>query len=443
MAQGVKRVDCQASFYGYEHLVPIMFFKCIACFLFLLLGIVVTVKASDEFQQLYDSAKRLRSVPLAELSLEVAKKLKDYELIGRAYFLMAYYQQHSQAYYEGLNNYFSAYEYYRKSRNIERQISTLINIGIIYAKGGFHEKSIKYYQRGIRLAREDEDIANELRLRYQVARAFQLMKLYPEARKIYSALIPQFQALDNEKMVSRCYLSLGYIVATSGGSCDSADYYYSKAVEAFDTEGQNKNEAKMKKKNSLAYVLIKKGSYEKAKKLLLLALDQSHKDTFIAEIMVNVYFNLGDVYQHLGVTDSAIIMYEKGIEYIDVEDFDFDYVQNAKLLYDFCRKFDPIESEACSQVIYEFTEEVVEFKERLVDANAHYQVAAADYRHQNELLYVQQQQNQRLINIMIFVALGLIILAGLIFYLYERKRRIQQWRKVLKELTVRPRFTDP
>ena len=135
------------------------------------------------------------------------------------------------------------------------------------------------------------------------------------------------------------------------------------------------------------------------------------------------------------------MMYKQVLDYIDVEDFDFNYVWNAKLLYDYCKKFDPAESKACSKVIYDFTDEVVEFKDKLVEANVHYQVRAANYHRENELLYTQRQNNRELINLMIFLALGLVIFSGLVFYLYERKRRIEKWRKVLKELTIKPRFT--
>ncbi|MCG8388023.1 MAG: tetratricopeptide repeat protein [Cytophagales bacterium] len=419
-----------------------MFFKLLAC-LFFLFCLTSSLKASDEFQQLYDSANKLGSVPLAKRSLEVAQGLKDDELMGKAYFLIAFYQQYKRAYYESLKNYFLAEEHYRRAKNIERQISTLINVGGIFTKGGFYEEAGQFYNLGIELTQQNGDTTNELILRYQLARSLQLMGSYQEARKLYSDLIPQFQNQHDEMMVSKCYLSIGYIVAISGEVYDTADYYYSKAVESFSEEGKDKNQAEITKKYSLGYVYIKQNSFKKAKPLILSALEQAQTGSYSSKTMADIYFNLATTYEHLNMTDSAIIMYEKGIEYIDTEAFDFDYTQSIKRLYDYCRTFNPVESEACSKVIYDFTDEVVEFKDKLVDANAHYQVAAANLHRKNELLNAQQQRDRRVINFMIFLALGLVIFSGLLFYLYERKRRIQKWRKVLKELTIKPGLTNP
>ena len=133
-------------------------------------------------------------------------------------------------------------------------------------------------------------------------------------------------------------------------------------------------------------------------------------------------------------------MYGKRLNYIDVGGFYFDYVQNAQRLYDYCPKFGGEKSKAYSRVIYEFTNELVEFKEKLAGANAHYRVAAADYHYENDLHYAQQRNKLWIINLMIFLALELVILSALICYLYERKRRIRKWRKVLQKLTIRPRF---
>ena len=397
---------------------------------------------AQDFQLLYDSAKKQESIALAKLSLESARKLGEHELIARAHFLIAYYQNREHDYYESLNNFFSALEHYRKAGNTGRQIATFHSIGNIYSRGGFFDRSIQFYEDGIELAINSHDKNRELSLEREIALRYRLMEEYEMAKIRYLDLIPKFRATGNENQISQCYLGLGYIASKQKEVYDTIHYYYTQAVNAFSTDGEHKLNAEIKRKYSLAYWYNQEGLYEKAKNLLLPTLEQVYENTLRPERIVEFYFNLGDTYQYLGITDSAILMYQKGMEYIEVKDFDFDYVHNAKLLYDFCRKRHAAESKACSQLIYEFTNEVAQFKEKLVDANARYQVAAADHRHQNELLYAQQQQDQRLINAMIFVALGLVILAGLIFYVYERKKRIQQWRKVLKELTVRPRFTD-
>lgn len=420
-----------------------MFVKFSLRFTLLFLVLIHTVEASDEFQQLYDSAKKHKSISLAELSLKSAKSLKNDDLIARAYFLIGYYQKGQQMYYESLNNYFSALDYYGKARNHKRYMDTLHGIGNLYAKGGFLKDAMDFYKEGIVLAEREKDIDRELSLRYQLAKTYRMNEEYDSAINMYQSIMPTLVKLEKEHLSSQCYLEMGYIASVIGLDYDTANFFYTKAVEAYSTNNKDRSVAEIKRKYSLAYANNKLGEYKNAKKLLLSALVQANESTYDPEMMIDIYSNLGDAYEYLGVTDSAIMMYKKVLDYINVEDFDFNYVWNAKLLYDYCKKFNPAESEACSKVIYDFTDEVVEFKDKLVDANAHYQVAAANLHRENELLNAQQQRDRRVINFMIFLALGLVILAGLIFYLYERKRRIQKWRKVLKELTIKPSFTNP
>ena len=410
-------------------------------FMLLLLALIHNVEASDEFQQLYDSAKKHKSIPLAELSLKSAKSLENDELIARAYFLIAHYQKNQRMYYESLNNYFSALEYYGKAGNHKRYMDTLHGIGNLYAKGGFLKEAMDFYQEGIVLAKREKDIDRELSLRYQLAKTYRMNEEYDSATNMYQSLMPTLIKLKKEHLMSQCYLEMGYIVSIIGLGYDTANFFYTKAIEAYSTNSKDLSIAEIKKKYSLAYVNNKNGEYKNAKKLLLSALAQANESTYDPEMMIDIYSNLADAYEYLGVTDSAIMMYKQVLDYIDVEDFDFNYVWNAKLLYDYCKKFDLEESKACSKVIYDFTDEVVEFKDKLVEANIHYQVRAANYHRENELLYTQRQNNRELINLMIFLALGLVIFSGLVFYLYERKRRIEKWRKVLKELTIKPRFT--
>ena len=400
--------------------------------------IVFPAFSLNDFESLYDSARKHKSVSMAELALKTALESGDDQLVAKAYFLIAFYQTEKFMYYEGLDNYFLALEHYRKVKDFSKQIRVLQNIGIIYTKGGYFRKAIDFYQDGITLAQRSNDIEKELVLSYQIARAYQLNGSYLEAKDAYIDLVPKFKELNDEIMVSRCYMSLGYIEAMEGRNYDSADYFYTNAIVS---RSKSQDLARLTRMYSLAYMKIQAGSYNEAKALLLTALDQSPGNLNNKKLLRDIYSNLGKVYSETGNKDSAALIYEKAIALGHIKEFDQNYLQKAKYLYDFYKNFNTQKSNEYNDIIFQFANELSEFKQNLQEASHRYQITAANYKRETELIYAQQR-DRMILNAILYISLGLIMLTGLIYYLYERRKRVTKWRKVLNELTIKPGITS-
>lgn len=389
----------------------------------------------SDFNSLYDSAKTYKSVELATQALELAQKEENNVQLAKSHFLLAYYFEDLFMYYESINHYFSALEYYEKTHNVTKQIGTLRNIGMLYSVGGFYEEAIKFFNEAVSLAQKIQDTPRELLLHYQVARAHQLSESYPEAERIYYWLIPQLEVLKDELLVSRCYLSLGFIAAMKGESYDSADYYYTKAIEAFSSESKQKDLARLKKMNSLAFLHIQNESFKQAKTWLLSALDQSNNDHLHKEVLINIYENLGDLYKATKVVDSTVIMYEKAIELRNLKEFKQDFLVMCNYLYRHYRSENSSEADYYHELIYEFATELAELKRNLQEANSKYQIIAAHHLHKNNIISSESKTLQ-----IIVVIVGLIIGIGIVFYLYmERKKankRAYRIRETLKDAAL-------
>ncbi len=417
--------------------------KLILRFTFLLyfeIFIIYTASGLNDFQGLYDSAKKFKSVPIAELALESAKSLQDDALIAKSYFLLAFYQKHQFMYYKSLDNYFRAFEHYRSVKNLDKQIGVLTNIGIIYIQVGFFDKAVSFYQDGIALAQVAGNKKRELTLRYQIARAYRLTGKFPEAKNVYMDLIPMFKAIDNDHFVSQCYLELGYITAKIGEEYDSANYFYTQAVNAYKTDVKAKRLTELTKMYSLAYMKIQNNSFAEAKDLLLSVLNQPLEDKDYRRIVIDVYDNLGDIYRETGNLDSAAAYYEKAMDSSHLKEFKKKYLHRAKYLRDYYSKLDIARSNKYGEIIFQFADQLSKLKSDLQEASHRYQVAAANYKHETELIYAQQR-NRMIINAILYASLGLIMLIGFIYYFYERRKRIEKWRKALNSLTIKPGIT--
>lgn len=392
----------------------------------------------NDFDQLYDSAKKHRSIELGQIALQSATNAKDYTQMAKAHYLIAFYLEKQLNYYESVNHYFSALECNQKAGHIEKQATILMVIGKIYAVGGFYNEAIQFYEDGILLSNEIGDESRELSLRYQVARAYQLNGSYEKSASLYQSLIPRFHGKNDEKRMSNCYLSLGYIEAKRG-NVDSATYYYSKATEVFSLDGADKQLATLKKMNSLAYLLLQGKSFGQAKSMLLSAIEISRKEKYENGVLAEIYVNLGDLYREIHDKDSAAIMYEKAISLLNLKQFKPDFLVMGDYLYNYYLSLDETKAGNYYQLIYDFANQLSELKSNLQMASKKYQIIAAHHLHQNNLI-AKESRDLKIILIGSCLLVALLIFAfGIIHFYRERNKANQRayWiRQSLKDAQI-------
>lgn len=391
---------------------------------------VSSAYSNDAFQTLYDSAKKEQSVELAQDALNYAIDSGQDSLLGKSYYLLAYYQKRKFMYYDALNNYFLALNSYKDVNNTSRIISTLKSIGLIYTKGNFYERAISFYSDALGLAEKPKEI---LLLKYQIAKANRAMGNFAKAKDLYHSLLTTYNTEDNEKIMANCYQELG-VIAVEESNFQLAREYYSQSVEVFTKEGKYKTLAYLRKMSSLAYIMIEEANYHQAQQILLEAARISDNASFNQTALVDIYANLADLYTRRNLTDSAVTMYEKRLEYDDLKNFDKDYLNTAHYLYSHYRTSDNTQkSDYYHELTYQYGSELSDFQRKLSESYDRYQITAADYKREIEMRYAAEREER-----MIYLAICLTLLAGLLslagYFYYKNAQRIRNARRILKNI---------
>ena len=401
----------------------------------LLFFIVSRPLYGSDFQTVYDSAKKIRSVEIGERALELAEIHGNEEQLAKSHFLIAYYQDEKGMYYQALNHYFSALYNYQEARNYGRQIGTLMNIGAIYYVGGFYEKAIDFYKDARDMAKDMNDISRFRSIQYNIGQANRAMGNYEEANNIYLRLLAQKNDIKNKSLLNDCYTELGLIAGTHLKEYELAEDYFTHAVNIYSPADKDYVLAKVKSMNGIAYLQMMRGQLDDAKQLFNEALSLSTTNEFDKTALVDVYGNLGSLYEKIDEPDSSILMYEKGLELEPLNKFDKKYIQTANLLYKYHRAKSPERMDHYHDLIYQYGLEFAKLKAQLIQASHEYQIRAADYRRELDLRIAREK---RMLWWDIFsYALTLIVIAsGISFYFMEKRKRRKRLRKALDNARI-------
>lgn len=111
-----------------------------------------------------------------------------------------------------LDNYLSAVESAKKNRNIQEQVSALLNIGILYQGLGDYRKAAAYYKKGYEAA-NDEYGTPELMLillcRIQEAQVLFKMRRYDEVKRLRREIDSYYQVIAHDEIVlPKCILEV-------------------------------------------------------------------------------------------------------------------------------------------------------------------------------------------------------------------------------------------
>ena len=187
--------------------------------------------------------------------------------------------------------------------------------------------------------------------------------------------------------------------------------------------------------NGVGYFQMLQGKLEIAKDLFYKAMALS-KDLELNEpVLVNVFGNLGNIYEKSGLMDSSILMYKKGIELEPLKNFDQKYIQTANLLHNHYKTKSPEKREHYYQMVYEYGAELSELKAQLIKASQEYQIRAADYRRELDLRIAKEKR--MFWWDIFFYALTLIVIAsGVTFYYLEKRKRRNRLRKALDNARI-------
>ena len=408
----------------------------IYCYFIVLLFYSANTLAQNEynegFQALYDSAKKYKSAEKGKLALGFALDKEEDEWIAKSYFLVGYYQEQSAVYYEALKNYFAALKHYKLAEDTRGQVKALINLANIYAKAGFFDKSLSFFEDAFALTDQSVEIKIQAKLNYSYAKALREIGNYEAAEKIYLEALDQFREIDDNLFVSYVYLDLGANNVFSE-RYEKARNYYSLAVDVFQEGSLEHENTLLKKINSFGYIAIVEDKLDSALDILQSGLQLASNVDQNREVFSEIYENLGKIYKDRNQVDSAVLMYAKSVDLGDFYAYDRNYIQTCEYLYRHYYENDDSRALDYHDTIYKFGDELATLQKQLNQEHIRYQVEAANYRREAELQYLAHQTERKIS----YAAYGFaVLLIGSLVYYFMRKEylRAQRARKLLNSV---------
>ena len=237
---------------------------------FFLLNIVCHAQEISSIDNLYEEAKKQRSIEIARKAISHAADSNNIRAMAKIHFLIGYYENQKRMYYDALNSYFKALKYYTAAGNITRWI---------FEKGHFLTKSLNLYDDARELALAENDSLTLANIDYHRARINRLSKNYSQAAALYQQAVAQFERLGSNYMINETHAELG-LLHEQQDNIEKAVKYYSIPVLS-DNEGQVDIYAKVRQLNNLAYGMLNQYlAPDSAQRLLLdaLALSQDQEE---------------------------------------------------------------------------------------------------------------------------------------------------------------------
>ena len=140
-----------------------------------------------------------------------------------------------------------------------------------------------------------------------LSRASAVMFENPDSAYYYASITKALAIkMDNDTLVARAEQILGVVEGMKGHYSTSLEYFL-RSLKTFEKSNATRRQSSLL--SNIARVILAQQRYREAIQYLhrALALDQQHKDSFG---VVSDYMNLGIVYRHLGMTDSALYYYK-------------------------------------------------------------------------------------------------------------------------------------
>jgi two-component system, sensor histidine kinase PdtaS len=370
-------------------------------------------------------------------------------------------------------NFDSSYKYANQMRIEARQlndkpfqIKALLALGVTHDYHNNIDSAKHYYIQARLVSLENNDDENAARADFNLATLEYAAGNYLSAIEVYRRTEQLFRKLNNERALSRIYNNLGQVFLRSE-QYESAAAYFKQSIDI--KEKLNDAKGKMNSLTNLAVAYQKAGKYEEAKTVAktnaLLA--QSLADSLAYR---NELSNLGEIYQLLNKSDSAFICWRQaeslvsssdpsnftGNLWANLADFHLQrkeysqakaYIEKTKKVFevdpDLKLRYLKLQSNYFSGVnqfeqAFQFQRELMnetqkQTSEKVLKKLKEYevlfdsekkerQISSLELEKKEVALTLQQQAFQR--NILFAIATGLFVIAGLIFWQYKQKQKI-------------------
>jgi ATP/maltotriose-dependent transcriptional regulator MalT len=311
-----------------------------------------------------------------------------------------------------------ALEYYSNSWDVASYIKNLNNLGVSYRRLNIEEEAIKYYLEALKLTQVPQHIKSKAIALNGIGNAYVTLKKYDDAIKYFKLALNMEELGNSERGIGYNYSNLGEAYMYKK-EYDSAFYYHNKSLEI--AEKSNNENDKAIIYSSMALMFQHEGEPYKALDYYSKAipiLEQNRSKRLLSFSLINT----GIVYQQLDNFEKAEEYIKSGLT-ISTE---IASKENIVLGY-----------EALSELLElkgQFKDGLKEYKlmtayrDSIFNIQSENNIAAMQIKYDSEKKDEQIQQlhlkNQIQKSSLItqYLAIGLLLLGILFFYLYNRLR---------------------
>jgi len=332
----------------------------------------------------------------------------------------------SSAYY-----YHLAIEMAKKNGFIELYVRNIINISYVYNQRGAYAESVKLLEEARII---NESLGNE-ELKFLLYGAFGAVYYYMddiEQLKYYNlSAVNYYLKVNNNSVIAMLYGNIAEAYSSLTENHDSSAYYYSKALKF--SVPQNKNSVMQMIDLSRGSLHYSSGDYDSAAFYYQRALQNPLSELYSGR-KAALLINMANVYRAKNNFNAAVDYYKKGYQLSDSLSL-LEYKSNALLGL---VKIDSARGNFEQAFFYNMERQQIREKLKRDEARSHLMAsevarAVKVQNLQNELLQKENQyqddliKNQRLIGLLIVLALlGILVFTFILFLNHKKIRRLNR-----------------
>ncbi|MBI4649495.1 MAG: tetratricopeptide repeat protein, partial [Bacteroidia bacterium] len=253
-------------------------------------------------------------------SLEIRKKIEDYEGISKSY-------NNIGLFFCNLGDYEKAIEYYKKAQKIKEKLSespdyaeaasgkkgnaiALNNIGNVFFYQCNYDEALNYYQQALKIFEEINFVPGIASALNGNGLVFEALENYEKALEYYLKALKAHEQTKNIGEIANCQNNIGNVYSKMS-DYDKALEYYLKALE--NREKLNDKSGLAQSYNNIGIIYKIRKDYKKATGYFEMALNINIELNNLHEIALN-YIAIGRNYKETQEYDIALFYISKSME---------------------------------------------------------------------------------------------------------------------------------
>lgn len=308
--------------------------------------------------------------------------------------------------------------HYKQSWDTESRIKNLNSLGVSYRKLNMEEEALIYYFKALDLSEKAEHTRSMAMALNGIGNAYLNQKKYQQAKTYFKLALHFEDLIDNEKGMGYDYSNLGEVYMYEK-KYDSSYAYHMKSLKIARKIGHKDNIAIIN--NTIGNMFQHKGEYEKALKYFdkaIPVLEKFRSKRYLSNTLINKGVSYCKLGQYKEAEENILKGLEKAVNISSKENIILGYKALSDL-YDKEGDYKKSLKEYKQMTAYRDSMFNIHSDNNIVAMGIKYNTEKKDQQIQKLNLESKIQKGRLLI---LFLAIGLLVIFVLFFYFYNRLR---------------------